>query len=135
MKRFFKRVSIVTAMTLALTCNIVPAEARSIGDINCFTVKYSNYGEEKYTPFVSKYTDGGNAVVNLKNDSGSAWITANMRNSNGAFRGGCNVQRGKREVFATTGKAGYAYKLGLAKTNNTGGGKVTINGSWSPDEK
>lgn len=135
MKRSLKRASIATAMALTLASGVVPAEARSIGEFSDFTVKYSNSGAEKYTEYVSKFTNGGNAVVNLKNDTGSAWITANMRNSNGAFRGGCTVQRGKREKFANTGTAGYAYKLGLAKTNNTGGGKVTIKGSWSPDEK
>lgn len=57
-----------------------------------------------------------------------------MKNSDGVYRGGCTVQRGKRAVFANTGSAGYAYKLGLKKTNNTGGGSVTIKGSWSPDE-
>lgn len=55
-----------------------------------------------------------------------------MKNSDGAFRGGTNVQRGKRKTFETVNaKVDYKYKLGLRKTNNTGGGKVTIKGSWS----
>ncbi|MDR1567803.1 MAG: hypothetical protein LBS33_03915 [Streptococcaceae bacterium] len=57
-----------------------------------------------------------------------------MKNSEGAFRGGTEVQRGKRAEFATpNAQGGYYYRLGLRKTNNTGGGSVTIKGSWSPD--
>ncbi len=51
----------------------------------------------------------------------------------GASRGVVNVQRGKRQEFETTAKIGYIYRLGLKKTNNTGGGSVSIKGSWSPD--
>lgn len=58
-----------------------------------------------------------------------------MRNSEGAYRGGVNLQRGQRLTFETpSAQAGYAYRLGMRKLNNTGGGSVTIKGSWSPDE-
>lgn len=55
-----------------------------------------------------------------------------MKNSDNVYRGGTTVQRGKRATFtAVNAQVGYKYKLGLRKTNNTGGGKVTIKGSWS----
>lgn len=55
-----------------------------------------------------------------------------MKNSNGVYRGGTTLQRGTRKTFsAVNAKVNYKYKLGLRKTNNTGGGIVTIKGSWS----
>lgn len=123
---------VATTMAFALASCIIPAQARSIGEFSNFKVTYS--GGERFTSYETKWKDEGNGVVNLKDDSGVAWITANMKNSDGVYRGGCTLQRGTRKVFETTGKAGYKYKLGLKKTNNTGGGSVVINGSWSPDE-
>lgn len=82
-----------------------------------------------------KAADNRDAVVNLKDDSGSAWVTCTVRNTDNAYRGSTELQRGTRKQFACTGKAYYDYKLGVRKKNNTGGGKVTINGSWSPDYK
>ncbi|MBD8007619.1 hypothetical protein [Bacillus norwichensis] len=103
--------------------------AQEVKTFTNFQVTYS--GAEKFTPY-SLRKSNTKAVVNLKNDTGTAWITATMKNSEGAYRGGTNVQRGKRATFATkNAKVNYKYKLGLRKTNNTGGGKVTIKGSWS----
>ncbi|AOH55982.1 hypothetical protein ABE28_016590 [Peribacillus muralis] len=86
---------------------------------------------EKFAPY-SLRKSNTRGVVNLSNDSGSAWITATMKNSDGVYIGGTTVQRGKRATFSAVNcKVGYKYKLGLRKTNNTGGGKVTIKGSWS----
>lgn len=124
-------------VTSALLCSLIlggltiPASARQIGEFSNFTVTYS--GSEKYTGFLKKETTSTKAVINLSNDTGTAWITAQVRNSDGASRGVVNVQRGKRQEFETTAKNGYIYRLGLKKTNNTGGGSVTIKGSWSPD--
>ena len=102
----------------------------TIGEFSNFQVKYS--GTERFTSFETK-EDTGNGAVNLSNDTGTAWITANMRNSAGDHRGGAKLQRGTRVEFKTP-KAlpGYTYRLGLKKTNNTGGGVVTIKGSWKP---
>jgi len=102
----------------------------TIGEFSNFQVKYS--GGERFTGYETK--DGtGVGAVNLSNDTGTAWVTANMRNSGGAYRGGTQVQRGKRAEFVTTNaEPGYSYRLGLKKTNNTGGGAVTIKGSWKP---
>lgn len=39
---------------------------------------------------------------------------------------------GERKIFNTvTAKVNEQYRLGLRKTNNTGGERVTIKGSWS----
>lgn len=109
-------------------------QARNIGTFENFKVTYS--GGEKYTSYLVKTITKSNGVVNLENDSGTAWITATMRNSNGDYRGSVDVQRGKRETFGTPkAESGYKYRLGLKKKYNTGGGKVTIKGSWSPDSK
>lgn len=128
-----KKTVLAMALVLSLAAGTVPTYAKAVGTFSNFTVTYS--GGEKFTREVSKYKDGGNGVVNMNKDSGTAWITANMKNLNGVYRGGCTLQRGTRKTFPTTGSAGYLYKLGLSKTNNTGGGTVTINGSWSPDEE
>lgn len=90
---------------------------------------------EKYTDYEPKAADDRDAVVNLQEDSGTAWVTCTVRNLDNAYRGSTDLQRGTRKQFACTGKAYYYYKLGVRKKNNTGGGKVTINGSWSPDYK
>ena len=127
-----KKVLLAATITLSLAGTVIPAYAKSVGTFSNFTVTYS--GGEKFTPYVSKWKDGGNGVVNLTNDTGTAWITANMKNSDGVYRGGCTLQRGTRKVFPNTGLANHSYKLGLSKINNTGGGSVTIKGSWSPDE-
>ena len=127
-----KKTVLATALALSIIAGTMPTYGKSVGIFSNFTVTYS--GGEKFTKAVSKYKDGGNGVVNMNNDSGAAWITANMKNSDGVYRGGCTLQRGTRKTFPNTGKAGYMYKLGLSKTNNTGGGRVTMNGSWSPDE-
>ena len=119
-------------ITLSLAGTVIPTYAKSVGKFSNFTVTYS--GGEKFTEPVSKWKNGGNGVVNLSNDTGTAWITANMKNSDGVYRGGCTLQRGTRKVFPNTGLANYKYKLGLSKTNDTGGGSVTIKGTWSPDE-
>lgn len=39
----------------------------------------------------------GNAVVNLANDSGDAWIIAILRNSDGTSRGIVEIQCGTRK--------------------------------------
>ncbi len=58
-----------------------------------------------------------------------------MVNSENKARGYLEVQRGKRGVMTTSGaKPGYSYRLGLKKARNTGGGRVVIKGSWSPDQ-
>lgn len=103
--------------------------AQEVRTFSGFKVTYS--GGEKFAPY-SLRKSNTKAVVNLSNDTGTAWITATMKNSDGAFRGRTKVQRGKRKTFETVNaKVDYKYKLGLRKTNNTGGGKVTIKGSWS----
>lgn len=124
--------SVMAVATLS-TAGAITASAREIGEFEDFTVTYS--GNEKFTSYLTKAVTDRDGVVNLSNDTGSAWITATMKNSNGVYRGGVTLQRGTRETFATLNAlAGYLYRLGLRKTNNTGGGSVTITGSWSPDE-
>lgn len=132
-KEKVRKVIVGTTLALTLVAGTVPAYARNVGYFSNFTVTYS--GGEKFTDYVTKSNSGGKGVVNMNDDSGAAWITANMKNSDGQYRGGCTLQRGTRKTFTNSGKAYYKYKLGLSKTNNTGGGKVTIKGSWSPDEK
>lgn len=103
--------------------------AQQVKSFSGFTVTYS--GGEKFAPY-SLREDNTKAVVNLSNDTGTAWISANMRNSDNAFRGGTEVQRDTRKEFSTVNASvNYSYKLGLSKTNNTGGGEVTIKGSWA----
>lgn len=109
----------------------ISAGARQVGSFSNFTVTYS--GGEKFTSYLFKETTSSKAVLNLSNDTGSAWITGTVRNSEDGYRGDVTLQRGTRETFSTTAKSGYKYKMGLRKTNNTGGGSVTIKGSWSPD--
>ncbi len=123
----------VLAVGVISSASVITASARQIGEFSNFKVTYS--GNEKFTDYLLKFTTGLDGVVNLSDDTGTAWITANMKNSNGVYRGGVTLQRGTRATFATTNaQAGYEYRLGLKKTNNTGGGSVTICGSWSPDE-
>lgn len=124
---------VLTAATMMSCASITASADRQIGNFSNFKVTYS--GAEKFTDYLLKYTTGSRGVVNLSDDTGTAWITATMKNSNGAYRGGVNLQRGTRATFETTNAvAGYNYRLGLRKTNDTGGGTVTITGSWSPDE-
>ena len=75
----------MAVLGLALLGTSAPVLAREIGEFSNFTVKYS--GSEKYTSYVLKEATGRNGVVNLSNDTGTAWITANMRNADGAYRG------------------------------------------------
>lgn len=122
----------VLAMATISSAGVVASSARQIGEFENFKVTYS--GNEKFTDYLTKAATGRDGVVNLSNDTGTAWITATMKNSDGVYRGGVTLQRGTRETFATTNaQGGYLYRLGLKKTNNTGGGSVTIKGSWSPD--
>ncbi|SDZ48387.1 hypothetical protein SAMN05421736_11449 [Evansella caseinilytica] len=124
----------VLLLIILMVAGAGATSAREIGSFSKFEVTYS--GPEKFTSYLVKEKTGRDGVVNLSNDTGSAWITATMRNSNGDYRGGVFLQRGTRETFETTNAvANYKYRLGLRKTNNTGGGKVTIKGSWSPDYK
>lgn len=98
--------------------------------------QFSNFevtyiGAERFAPY-TKRLDATDAVVNLNNDSGTAWINATMKNSLGAYRGGTNVQRGERETFpSVNAEVGIEYQLGLRKSNNTGGASVVIKGSWA----
>ncbi|MDR2833330.1 MAG: hypothetical protein LBV67_06425 [Streptococcaceae bacterium] len=127
-----KKIAKVLLLSSVLLVGATSVGARSIGTFSNFSVTYK--GGEKFTSYVTKATTGRAGAVNLSNDTGTAWISANMRNSEGAFRGGTNVQRGKRATFNTpNAQGGYWYRLGMRKTNNTGGGTVTIRGSWSPD--
>ena len=103
--------------------------AQDVKTFSGFNVTYS--GAEKFAPYSVREADS-KAVVNLSNDTGTAWITATMKNSDGVYRGGTTVQRGKRATFnAVNAQVNYKYRLGLRKTNNTGGGNVTIKGSWA----
>jgi len=86
---------------------------------------------EEYVKTISN----GDVVVKLAKDSGDAWITATLRNSDRDVRGTVDLQCGIRKEFASTGQAWYYYRLGLKKTNSTGGTSVVLNGSWSPDIK
>ena len=130
----WKKVAVFTMGSLMfLNLGMNTAQARWIGNFSNFQVTYS--GGEAPTSFVGKSVTDRRGVVNLNGDTGTAWVTANMRNSAGAFRGGVTLQRNTRRTFATpNAQGGFAYRLGIRKTNNTGGGSVNITGSWSPDE-
>lgn len=136
MKNINIKKALVSVLVIATVSSVgaINASARQIGEFKNFRVTYS--GSEKFTDYLTKAVTGRDGVVNLSDDTGTAWITANMKNSDGVYRGGVTLQRGTRATFATTNaEGGYMYRLGLKKTNNTGGGSVTITGSWSPDEK
>ncbi|MFZ3591819.1 hypothetical protein ACOI1C_22055 [Bacillus sp. DJP31] len=107
------------------------AGAQQVGSVNAYDVTYQ--GKEVYTGYVGKDYNNGYGVVNLSNDTGTAYITATMGNSAGASRGIAAAQRGERVEFANTGSAGYVYRLGLVKTNS--GTPVRVVGTWSPDNK
>lgn len=107
------------------------AGAAQVGNINAYDVTYQ--GKQVYTSYVKKMYDNGKGAVNLKEDSGTAYITATMRNSEGDSRGICAAQRGERVEFPNTGSANYNYRLGLVKTN--AGDPVRVVGTWSPDNK
>ncbi|WP_313538466.1 hypothetical protein [Enterococcus sp.] len=127
-----KKITGLIVLGLVIIGTASEVNARQIGEFSSFKVNYS--GSEKFTGYLTKATTGRNGVVNLSNDTGTAWITANMKNSEGAYRGGTTLQRGKRAEFKTSNAvAGYKYRMGMRKTNDTGGGSVTIKGSWSPD--
>lgn len=140
-KEFKKRTCLrgIMVLTLTLAGGLVlsgsfNAKARQIGYLNSFTVVYgTSVSSEKFTDPLTKAVTNRDAVVNLADDSGTAWVTVTVRNSNNESRGSTNLQRGQRKEFDCTGTAGYNYKLGVRKRYNTGGGKVTINGTWSPD--
>jgi len=133
MNKSTKKIGLLLAMIVTVGGITTPVSARGIGEFQNFKVTYS--GAEKYTGEVNKSVTGRKGAVNLSQDTGTAWITVNMRNRDLAFRGGTTVQRGKRATFATpNAQGGFWYKLGMKKTNNTGGGSVTIKGNWSPDE-
>lgn len=131
MKNRLKRLVVAISAFSIIVGGTLSVQAREIGEFSSFKVTYK--GAEKFTGYLYKAVTNGNGVVNLSNDTGTAWITANMKNSDGVFRGGVNLQRCTRKEFSSTGTAGYKYRLGLKKTNNTGGDSVVIKGSWSPD--
>ncbi len=111
------------------------ASARNIGDLDGYTVYYD---KTTLTTKLKKTTAKQETVINLKNDSGSAWITFRMRNANGGGNyGTVALQRGSRAIMCTSGAAkDENYKLGMSKTYDTGGGQVTIvEGTWSPDPR
>ncbi|KUF29640.1 MULTISPECIES: hypothetical protein [Lysinibacillus] len=126
----FKHVLMVSALSLGfLGAMNGEALAKDPQTFTNFTVTYS--GAEKFAPYSVRHSDT-DAIVNLANDSGTAWITATMKNSNDVYRGGTTLQRGERKTFAAVNAAvNHQYKLGLRKTNDTGGGSVTISGSWA----
>lgn len=111
------------------------ASARNFGDLDGYTVYYD---KNTFSSKVKKTTDNQETVINLKNDSGCAWITFRMKNKNGGGTyGAVALQRGTRASMSTSGaESGEKYKLGMSKTYNTGGGEVTIvEGTWSPDPR
>ncbi len=121
---------------MMLTLLAIPASARDIGSIYNFTVYYETTDVgEKYTSYCYKEYTNRSAVINLQETTANGkYITAIMRNSDGAPRGSTYLQVGTRKVFASTGQAGYKYRLGLRKTYNTDGGlTATLYGSWCPD--
>lgn len=135
LKRNAKRTGLILgAIVLLLTTLAVPVSAaQNVGTFSNFTVTYS--GAEKFTAYRTKCHTNRAGAVNLSNDTGAAWITANMKNSKGEFRGGTTLKRGTRKTFSSSGTENYKYRLGLRKTDNTGGGSVTIKGSWAPDHQ
>ena len=103
-------------MLLAVFFSSEVAFARQIGYFTNFKVDYSSTGQESLTGSRTKAVTNRRGAINLSDDTGSAWITATMRNSNGAYRGRTDVQRGKRATFATpNAEATYNYRLGLKK--------------------
>lgn len=119
----------VGALLIAGVIGGTSIASADVGQVNAYDVTYQ--GKEVYTGYVKKAKTVKKGAVNLKNDSGTAYITATMRNSEGKSRGVAYAQRGKRVEFDNTGSVNYVYRLGLVKTN--AGSPVRVVGTWSPD--
>ncbi|GEM_PF-6853144 len=109
------------------TCSYASAKT---GSINAFDVTYQ--GPTVYTGKATQATTKQVGYIDLTNDSGTAYITSTMYNSEGAYRGQTTAQRGKKVDLKHTGTQWYEYKLGLVKTNP--GNPVRVVGTWSPDK-
>lgn len=134
-KKINKTVGVLAMSSLLLVGGGNSVGAKEIGRFSGFNVTFS--GVEKTTNDQEKHVTGRDAVVNLDNDTGSAWILVNMRKNTGELRGSTEVQRGKKEYIrlGNDSKKGQRFYLGMKKKHNTGGGNVTIKGRWSPDYK
>lgn len=109
------------------------ASAKSVGKLNSFKASY--LGDEHFTGSIEKNVTNRKAVINLCRDSGTAWVTANMKDKSGNYYGSVTLQRGTKGYIKNDGVRGKKYRLGIRKTNDTGSGVVDINGAWSPDYK
>ena len=128
---------VLCALMFVLSSNMMVSQARYIDDFEDFVVYYETTTVgEKYTRYLLKTRDLEYAVLNLTPTTANGkYITAIMRNDEGAARGSVNMKVGTRSQFATTGQAGYRYRLGIRKTYNSDGLAATLYGSWSPDYK
>ena len=136
MKKFKKIVAVLLAVaTVAVIGSgmIAQAQEREKDYFDGFKVTYSSLGTERYTKSLTKLVTNRNAVVNLEKDNTSNWIMATVRNSDNASRGSVYIKEGTRKTFACSGTRNYKYKLGLKKTNSSGGTTAYLYGSWSPD--
>lgn len=94
-----------------------------------------SYGGDRHTSYRMKYNAGANGVVNMNQDTGSAWVQHDMKDERGAIVAPrFYAQRGTRVTFRT-GKAKIEelYRLSISKRYPTGV-PVAIKGRWSPDE-
>lgn len=73
------------SLVMSMSISSVANASQDIGYFSNFTVTFS--GGERVTGERYKQIDNEKAVVNLKEDSGDAWISATLRNSDGAARG------------------------------------------------
>jgi len=131
--------STLVAVAVATTFASPIVHGRQIGTISSFVVQTRNIlqGQVRVnnTGLVKAVT-GRRAVVNLSgNATGSPVFITNMRNANGANRGGVNIRHGERLTFDTpNAEAGFLYWLYMRTTSTASAANRTVSGSWSPDE-
>lgn len=107
--------------------------AKNIGELDGLVVKCSSW---TWTDALIKTTNKQEAVVNLNNDGGYAWLTCKVYNGKKNKKvGSVCLQRGTRAAFSTSGaEKNKSYRLALQKTYDNVTSKVQIiDGSWSPD--
>jgi hypothetical protein len=127
-----KNLVILTVCSLLIGGGIVAVPSETDASIRSFSkIKLTfDAGEKQAGSTLKKATSSTKGALNLKNDSGTAWINGHLRNSDNKSRGQVRVQRGKRATFSHSAKKDYNYKMMVSKENP---GTVTIKGSWTAD--
>lgn len=131
MNKFFKKALITGVFAFSLISTVAPS-ARSIGDLNNFTLP--RWMTVVHTEYFAKSITNAPWVLNISSLSGATSVDTYLGNSDLDRRSDYVVVSGGRIEIPSWGQAGYEYCAVLMNSKSSYSNGY-ISGSWSPDNQ